>query len=113
MTQESEKCPICDERFICPSCHVRLKKENRGLLSAKTKKTSFIFDLILLIFIPIIKVIDVANANEIRHEKEINRLEAINAQLLEVLSKFMDFKDSDYVPNAMFDRADRLIKQIK
>jgi len=91
MTQESEKCPICDERFICPSCHVRLKKENRGLL----------------------KVIDVANANEIRHEKEINRLEAINAQLLEVLSKFMDFKDSDYVPNAMFDRADRLIKQIK
>jgi len=32
-------------------------------------------------------------------------------EMLEVLQKFMDFKDSDYVPNGLFDRAATVIKK--
>ena len=32
-------------------------------------------------------------------------------ELVEVLSKLMDFKDSDYVPNNMFKRAEKTLKK--
>ena len=39
------------------------------------------------------------------------RLIAAAPELLEVLMKIMDFKDSEYVPNTMFDRAAEAIRK--
>ena len=39
------------------------------------------------------------------------KLIAAAPEMLEVLMKFMDFKESEYVPNTMFDRASEAIRK--
>jgi len=39
------------------------------------------------------------------------RLMAASPEMLEVLQKFMDFKDADYVPNMLFERAKIAIRK--
>lgn len=41
------------------------------------------------------------------------QLIATAPEMLKVLQKFMDFKDSDYVPNGIFDQAAAVIKKAK
>lgn len=62
------------------------------------------------------KIFDAYNSDFLYEEDKANAAHIVKCvnmhdELVEVLSKFMDFKDSDYVPNNMFKRAEEALKK--
>jgi len=55
----------------------------------------------------------VARASSSEDADHIVKCVKMHDELVEVLSKFMDFKDSDYVPNNMFKRAEKTLAKAR